>query len=68
MSEAPITNLLARSEDYLHQLEQQERNWRLVLEDYPGTEFARLAQDHLERLDVCKSAIQAGNNPDNPPR
>jgi hypothetical protein len=42
----------------LHDLEQEAHQWQVVLEEYPGTEYARLAQEHLSRLMALKHSIQ----------
>lgn len=42
----------------LADLEREEYQWQVVLEDYPGTEYARLAQEHLKRLSALKPSIQ----------
>lgn len=53
-------------EQALQELDRKVRLWHQVLEDYPGTEYARIAQDQLEALTDLRTDLQRTRNPGPP--
>ncbi len=57
MNEGSKTFNIQQLEHALQQVDREVRQWHRVLEDYPGTEYACIAQIQLEKLTTLRATM-----------